>query len=271
MDPKTVWAQFREKVAQGSLSNDDFYLHANINYTQILSSPIWASLRTRIASQLDPVIEHGEDKLIFTIKLNTTDHLRMDFLVRGDRWQFYLLDGLTIPIRSIPQLPFTDFPPIPETEDWMRMERVVSDKVHLYCRLKSLLGGTKALEWFHDGYGYRLNSESWVPFFTSRKSFVVASAWMERRYWGQHMEIIDLSEEKAALLFRNHLYFSIYERAGHLKPQLSLEEYRELFEDQWKDRCTCAGWSVQFQYQNNDTKLILAAIPMPPVKLSDEK
>ncbi len=260
MDPATVWTQFRDKIAQGTLQDSDCQLHAGVSYARVLSHPMWANMRNIIAAQRLPPFEHGEEKTSFTISIGPAEQLRLDFIVREDGWQFCLLDGTTIPIKSIPQLPFSDFPPLPETEDLLRMERLVSEKVYLYCRLKQELGPAKALEWFRDGQGYRLNVEAWLPYFRVRKAFVVASAWMERRYWGQRMTIVELSQERAILEFCDHLYFRVYETVGHLKPQLPLEDYRHLFEDLWKDQCSQVGWSVQFDYQGNDTQMIMLAV-----------
>jgi len=261
MDPTAVWTQFRDKIARDSLQDSDCFPRAGVSYAKILSDPRWANLRKAIAAVQAASWEIGEGKLVYTIPLGKTDHLRLDFILRGETWLFYLLDGVTIPIKALPALPYSEFPPLPDTENRLRMERIVSEKVHFYCKLKSYFGAAKALEWFRDGQGYRLNVESWLPYFTVRKAFVLASAWMENRYWGQGMVVVELSEDRARLQFREHEYLLLYEMTGHLKPQLSLLEYRELFEDQWRDRCKYAGWEVAFEYPNKDTLMIMSALP----------
>ena len=45
----------------------------------------------------------------------------------------------------------------------------------------------------------------------------------------------------------------LYRIAGHLRPRISLEEYREVFEDRWQDRAAIAGWDLQVEYVGDDT------------------
>ena len=62
------------------------------------------------------------------------------------------------------------------------------------------------------------------------------------------------------LIFEDHELLVLYDVTGHLRPRISLEEYRELFEDEWKDRARCAGWNVRFEYEGYDTRMILEAV-----------
>ena len=60
--------------------------------------------------------------------------------------------------------------------------------------------------------------------------------------------------------FINHLWFRVYHSASHLKTQLTLEEYKRLFEHIWTDRALHAGWNVNFEYNENDTILAFSNI-----------
>jgi hypothetical protein len=51
------------------------------------------------------------------------------------------------------------------------------------------------------------------------------------------------------------LWFDVYRAAGHIKTQISLDEYTQLFEHIWKDRAMYAGWAVRFKYDGADTVL----------------
>lgn len=99
-----------------------------------------------------------------------------------------------------------------------------------------------------------------MPYFSLRKSFVLFAGWIENRYWGQKMVVEELSDERAVLIFEDHEFLVLYDVTSHLRPRISLEEYRELFEDEWKDRARCAGWDVRFEYAGYDTRMILETV-----------
>ena len=130
-------------------------------------------------------------------------------------------------------------------------------KVYFYLRLKEEKGKEEALSWFRDGEGYKLNVEAWMPYLSLRKSFVAFAAWVENRYWGQEVVTEALSEAHSAVLFKDHELLALYDVTGHLRPRISLEEYKELFEDQWRDRARWTGWTARFTYDGYDTRMIL--------------
>ena len=258
MNPQRIWDEFRDKLRCNQLTESDCIRHSRIDYAAFFRDEHTQPLKGFLIQQECPPFEQGEEKLIFTLKSSDKDEIRLDFVVKDGRWFFYLIDGLTIPIKEIPSLPFSDFPPYhPDFENRMRMEAVITEKVFFYLRLKEEKGKEVALSWFRHGEGYKLNIEAWMPYFSLRKAFVLFSGWIENRYWGQKMVIEALSDEYAILVFKDHELLHLYEVAGHLRPQISLEEYKELFEDQWRDRARCVGWQVRFEYDGYDTRMIL--------------
>ena len=257
MEPLRIWTEFIEKLKKNQFDNSDCIRHSKMNYAEVFKSRRWQSLKNFITKQDNPEIEYGEEKIIFKLKSGEKEELRLDFIVRDNRWYFYMLDGLTIPIKKIPALPFAEFSPYPEFENRMRMKYHISKKVQFYLKLKQEKGKEEALSWFRDGEGYKLNIESWMPYFTLRKAFVVFTAWVENRYWGQKTVIEEFSESRSVLLFRDNEVFIIYDVTGHLQPRIGREEYRELFEDQWRNRAFHVGWNIQFEYDKYDTKMIL--------------
>ena len=257
MNPQKVWTEFRDKLRRSALAEEDCIRHSKVDYVAFFRDEHMRDLKDFIIRQEDPKYERGEEKLVFTLKSSEKDEIRLDFVVEGDRWYFYLIDGLTIPIKEIPPLPFSDIPPYPQFEPRMRMEAVVTEKVYLYLRLKAEKGREEALTWFRNGEGYKLNIEAWMPYFTLRKSFVLFTAWVENRYWGQQVVIEELSDEHSVLVFKDHLLLVLYDVVGHLRPRISMEEYKELFEDQWRDRAHVVGWDIQFLYDHYDTTVVL--------------
>jgi len=258
MDPIQVWNEFRKKLRRDELTAEDCIPHSSIDYSRFFEDEHTQSLKNFIDRQDEPKIERGEEKLVFTLSSGDGHEIRLDFVIREDRWYFYLIDGLTIPIKEIPNLPLTEFSSYP-FENRMRAEDVITKKVYLYLKLKEEIGKEEALSWFRNGEGYRLNIDSWMPYFTRRKSFVLFTAWRENRYWGQKMEVRELSETHSVLLFKDHEYLMLYDVTGHLRPSISLEEYKELFEDKWRNRASAVGWNVQFEYDGYDTHMILDA------------
>ncbi|MBT4502426.1 MAG: hypothetical protein HOC74_32125 [Gemmatimonadetes bacterium] len=258
MNPMQIWNEFREKLQRDELTAEDCIPHSGIDYSRFFEDEHTQPLKNFIARQDEPRIEHGEEKLVFTLSSGDNHEIRLDFVVRENRWYFYLIDGLTIPLKEIPDLPLSEFQPYP-FENRMRAEDVITKKVYLYLKLREEKGKEEALSWFHNGEGYRLNLESWMPYFTQRKAFVLFTAWRENRYWGQEMEVRELSDIHSVLLFKDHEYFMLYDVAGHLRPRISPEDYRELFEDKWRNRAGAVGWNVRFEYDEYDTKMILDA------------
>ena len=161
MDPQDVWRQFQTKITNRTFSSADCEIHSQLDYPAFLESEKGESLRRVILREDEPRVEHGEDKLIFTVDMGEGHELRLDFKVRRQQWRFYLLDGLTILIRTLPRLPLTEFPAAPY-ENRMRVEDVVTRRVFLYLRLRDRIGKPEALAWFRDGEGYRLNVEAWM-------------------------------------------------------------------------------------------------------------
>jgi hypothetical protein len=51
-------------------------------------------------------------------------------------------------------------------------------------------------------------------------------------------------------------FFEIYQRAAHLSPVISAEDYQQLFETIWRDRAECAGWNLQIAVDGTEVKLV---------------
>ena len=259
MEALKVWHDFQNKLRQGTFSAADCQHHRTFDYAAFLGSEKGTSLKKVILATTEPTVEWGEDKLIFTLQMGGIHQLRLDFKVDDSGWRFHLLDGLTIPIRSMPPVPLTVYPSAP-FEARMRMEDVVTRRVFLYLKLRDRIGKPEALEWFRDGTGFRLNIESWMPYFALPKAFVLFVAWRENRYWGQAMSVEALDDSYARVVFREHEEMMLYAIAGHFSPRISLAEYREAFEDPWYDRAAAAGWRLRVEYDKNDTVFHLSAL-----------
>jgi len=78
---------------------------------------------------------------------------------------------------------------------------------------------------------------------------------MENRISGENISLEVFTDTKCVIRFIEHLWFAVYHRAGHIKTQLTMDEFKALFEHVWKDRALHAGWDISFEYDSSDTIL----------------
>ena len=186
------------------------------------------------------------------------DKYRFDFIVNSGKWQLCFIECITLPLAAIHNFPYTSFEPLPEKESWIYAERNISQTVSFFCKLKDIFGFEEALLWFNDGAGEFLCAKSWVPFYKESKAFILYCGWIENRINGENVSVDVFTDEKCVIRFINHLWFGVYHSASHIETQLSIDEYKKLFEHIWKDRAIQAGWNVAFKYNGNDTILTFA-------------
>jgi hypothetical protein len=68
---------------------------------------------------------------------------------------------------------------------------------------------------------------------------------MHEFFWRVH------SIEEAVVEMQS-FFLLLYERASHLKTQISRQDYYRLFETIWKDRAEKAGWTLDIQYSKDE-------------------
>jgi len=147
-------------------------------------------------------------------------------------------------------LPTTSFPDLSESKKvWVREEIRVSEMVRLYLWLVQEKGRNFALDWFLDGEGYALAAKSWVPFVLARRAYILYLCWEQSNLRGSTVTLLELSDTTARIHIKP-LYLQLYQQTGHLKMQISYDDYRYLFESIWADRSEKAGWHVEFADQN---------------------
>ena len=173
------------------------------------------------------------------------------FLVEANVWLFQHLEAITIRLDKIGSLPTSEFPDLPENEKfWMREEIRISKQVRLFNLLVEEKGKEFALNWFKDGYGYLVAARAWVPFYTPTKAFILYLCWEQSRLRGAEVTLEKLDENEAVVKLKP-TYFALYQRAGHLKGQISFEDYKAIFETIWQDRAEKAGWRLQIDYKDD--------------------
>lgn len=166
------------------------------------------------------------------------------------------MENIFIRLDRVSRFPTSTFPALPKARlDWMREEIRVSKVVHLFNYLRKKEGKGTALRFFKDGFGYALAAKTWVPFVEPHRAFVLYACWMQTHLHGGKATLVSLTDSRAQVRLQPH-YFELYRRTGHLNRQISLSDYRELFEVIWTDRAHHAGWRIRFAYPDDKSCLL---------------
>ena len=253
MNVQTIWNEFIEKLRSDSLTDNDFTDDVRLFLSSFLTGTSSQIRREKFIHSPANLID-GEYKKIAILSCPDGEY-RFDFISENSKWRLCFIEGITLPLENINNFPYNLFAPLPEKESWIRVERDISKTVHFFCKLRDIFGFDEALLWFNDGASEFLCAKSWVPFYRESKAFILFCGWIESRINGENVSIDMLSDTKYVIRFINHLWFKIYHVASHIKVQLTLDEYKALFEHIWSDRATHAGWNIHFEYDENDTIL----------------
>lgn len=260
MEPLQVWNEFTQKLRDGLLTQEDCKPINGFCFGFFITRSDQEEFRKSILSSGPPTYEYGEEKLIFKINQGKPSEVRFDFVIENSRWYLYIVDACTIPIKAIDELPFTDFPAFDSwKEAFLRAERIITSKVHVYLAYTKEKGKEAALSELKDGFGFRVNASAWMPYFSPPKAFVVLIAWVESRLNGEKVAIEKFSDTHCIIHFRDHIWFKVYDIATHLRARITRDDYRELFENAWRDRAKQNEWNVKFQYDGYDTRIILTS------------
>jgi hypothetical protein len=203
----------------------------------------------------NPEIFRVESKVHFLKSLNEkntkVDYL-FSFIIEEDQWYFHHLEAIFIRLDKIGTLPTTEFPDLTENQKiWARNEIRVSKMIQLWTFLKKWKGEENAFHYFKDGPGFFVGAKTWVPFVPPSRAFILYLCWYQCNLYGNRLALVKL-EDNEAVVEMQPLYFLLYRRASHIKPQISFEDYRKLFETIWIDRAKTAGWNLTIDYKKDD-------------------
>jgi hypothetical protein len=174
------------------------------------------------------------------------------FLIEKGKWYFQHMENIMIRMDRLGPIPATSFPDVPaERKAWMREEIEISDQIRLFAFLAGEKGKDFAFGWFCDGAGYALGARTWVPFVPPERAFVLYLCW-DFAHRRENPVTLEMLTDKQALVRVVPRWFQLYERAAHLKPQISAEDHRRLFETIWTDRARSAGWDIEFSYRGDE-------------------
>jgi len=255
-DELSIWDQFTTALKTGSITVDDIrpYTELGDAYKPTLLRYL-NMLRAEAEAQnwsVQPEIITVGNRIQYLFPWTTNGQsvsYCFSIVPEGSRWYFQHLEAIFIRLDKLPPLPTSQFPDVAEEQKaWAREEIYWSFIVlNMYLPIAEKLGPASALDLLKDGPGYFVGAKSWVPFASPAKSFILYLCWEQAHLRGNQVTLETLSDT-AAVVHLNPIFLSLYFRTAHLKPQISLEDYRRIFETIWQDRASAAGWKLRIEY-----------------------
>ena len=255
-DDIKIWMEFLVSLKKDELTHDRFRPYDESLRARIME--FLTSIREKVSwDELEAVPEiHRVGNQIHYLVPLTFDDERVTFcftlLMEGNDWYFRHLESIFIRLDEISSPPTSTFPDLPEAaKAWMREEIRVTKQVILFNFLSKEKGRDFAFNWFRDGAGYFLSSRTWVPFVPESKAFILYACWEQAKLRGNNVILEELNDDEAIVRIKSN-YLKLYADTAHLKPKISLEDYRQIFEKIWKDRAGNAGWDLQITYHQEE-------------------
>src|SRR5512139_351295 len=179
------------------------------------------------------------ERLVFLVRLTVrgqTATYSFAFVTSDSGWQFQHLEAIHIRLDTLGPMPVSRFPDLPDADKiWIREEFDVARDVQWLKALVRERGWDTALAWFADGAGYALASRVWIPFVRPERAFILYLCWEQARIHGANVTLVALDSVHSVVRLQP-LGFLMYSRSAHLRNQISLEDFRRLFEFRWRDR-----------------------------------
>jgi hypothetical protein len=127
--------------------------------------------------------------------------------------------------------------------------------LNIYLPISEEKGKEYALNLLKDGAGYFVGAKTWVPFTSPAKAFILYLCWEQANLRGNNVTLVKLSDSQAIVQMETK-FFDLYFTATHLKPMISIQDYKRIFETIWQDRAKNAGWNLDIKY-STDYKVVL--------------
>lgn len=248
-----VWKEFTAALRAGGVTAERVR-----PYQESLKGPILgflASMKEKAVWQeweATPETHRVGNQVHYLIPLTFDGHKDtycFTFLIENGRWYFQHLESISIRLDKTPPPPTSSFPDLPEAKKaWMRAEAQASAQTRLFNFLSKEKGRDFAFDWFKDGAGYFLAAKTWVPFVPASRAFVLYLCWEQANLHGDRVTLEKLDDREAVVRWEP-THFKLYAQTGHLRQQISSEDYRRIFETVWQDRARNAGWALEIEYR----------------------
>ena len=169
-------------------------------------------------------------------------------ITEGDPHYFQHLESISIDFSNPPPIPCAgnELPSLSQQQlAWIREEVSMTDRVRLFNHLASTQSRQSALDWFKDGDGFFLAARAWIPYDEPRIAFLWYAAWSEYYLHGNPVLVQRVEPAGGSICFTDPLHWRLYRQTGHLKTQISEQDYEALFDAIWQDRARAAGWRLE--------------------------
>lgn len=267
-----IWTEFVALLRDGSLTADrirpyDVSLLESLPEFQETMLGFLETMRTKAnwtEWQVSPEVHHVANQVHFLLPL-TFDGQRnsfcFSFVVDEGRWYWQHVESIVIRLDQLASLPVTEFPDLPESKKaWMRGEHRVTEQVRLFNWLAAERTKSFACDMFRDGLGYVLAAKAWIPFVESSRAFILYACWEQAKLRGNRVALHKLGKREAVVEIES-TFLKLHRQTGHLKHQISWEDYRQLFETIWQDRACHGGWTLEITYDGDICILHFVAQP----------
>ncbi len=255
-DDARIWRNFIGLVKSGKMTVDRIRPLEQLgdSYKPILLGFL-DSVRAQ-ASPADwdaqPEIIRTDDRIQFLVPWSARGQkLTYCFSFVGDtsKWYFQHLETIFVRLDKLGTLPTSTFPDVSEQQKaWAREEIYWSFMIlNVYLPMSVEHGKELALNTFKDGAGYFVGARAWVPFTDPHRAFVLYLCWEQANLRGNQVTLERLDNNEALVRLKTQ-FFDLYFAAAHLRPRISLEDYKRIFETIWQDRALNAGWHLDIQY-----------------------
>jgi hypothetical protein len=255
-DDLKLWREFVAALRNGEITADRIK-----PYYEQFKEPLLGFLKemrekaTWSEWEAAPEIHRVEKQVHFLLPLtfdrHTTEYC-FTLLDEGGAWHFQHMEAINIRLDKTGPLPTSTFPDVAEeTKAHIREETHWSREVRVFNTLVEAKGKDFAFGFFKDGDGYFLAARVWVPFVEPRKAFILYLCWEQANLTGNEVTLENLTAEEASVRMRTY-FFRLYRVSGHLRQQISFDDYKRIFETIWQDRARAAGWGLTIEYVDTD-------------------
>ncbi len=257
-DTLRVWREFVTLLRSGQMSTERIRPYEELQGTsdRLLGYLRMAYEQASSAEwDVHPEVIRRDSLLNYIISLTTNQQkvpYCFTFVTEGNQWYFRHLEAIFIRLDTLSSFPATTFPDVsPEQKAWMQAEIYWSFVVlNVYLPIAREHGSQYALDLLKDGGGYAVAAKSWVPFIDPRRAFILYLCWEQAHLRNNDVTLVSLSDTSAVVQIQSY-FFAVYAIAAHLKPVISEEDYRKIFETIWGDRARAGGWDLRITYGDN--------------------
>lgn len=258
-DELRIWKEFVEALRSGKITVDNIrpYEQLGDQYKPILLGFLDSARTQALPPDWDtkPEIIRTDNRIQYLIPLTSRTQkvsYCFSFITEGSQWYFQHLEAIFIRLDKLAKLPTSEFPDVSEAQkNWAREEIYWSFVItNFYLPTVKEKGKQYALGMLKDGGGYFVGARSWVPFSPPHKAFILYLCWEQANLRGNEVTLVKLEDNEAIVRLNTH-FFALYFIAAHLKPRISIDDYKQIFETIWQDRANNAGWNVEIQYDKD--------------------